>query len=123
MRRDSERDAAITVIPLRNATGWRLVHRTPTGADVLASSPGNGTEHSTGTSTETMRRGLRRLGDGDGTLAMTETVDHHWQWTLADIGDAPIASSPPIYRDPGSCRRAYLDARRAAHAAADQAGR
>ncbi|WP_433618305.1 hypothetical protein ACQP2P_20740 [Dactylosporangium sp. CA-139114] len=112
MRRDSERDAAIAVIPLRNATGWRLVHRTPTGADVLASSTAN--------STETMRRGLRRLGDGDGTLAMTETVDHHWQWTLADIGGAPIAS-PPIYRDPGSCRRAYLDARRAAHAAAEHA--
>nr|BFE59892.1 hypothetical protein GCM10020063_044180 [Dactylosporangium thailandense] len=119
MRRDSEREAAITVIPLRNAAGWRLVHRTPTGADVMATSA----ENSAGTSTETMRRGLRRLGDGDGTLAMTETLDHHWQWTLADIGDAPIVSSPPIYRDPGSCRRAYLDARRAAHAAADQAGR
>lgn len=100
---------------LATTAGWRLVGRTPTGADVLAmvaTPPGD-------RSGEPCRSALRRLRDGEGVLVVTQADDRLWRWALTDGGGAPIAASPTVYRDAASCRRAFHDAQRAARTAPD----
>jgi hypothetical protein len=102
----------ISAALLATAAGWRLVGPTPTGADVLAMAatpPG-----------EPCRSALRRLRDGEGVLVVTQAEDRLWRWALTDGRGAPIAASPPVYRDAASCRRAFHDAQRAARTAPER---
>jgi hypothetical protein len=97
----------VKVVHAWGARPWALIRRSAAAADVLArgprgkSSPGD------------WRPAVERIRDGDGELAVDATADGHYQWTLTR-GQAVIAESPAIYRDPRLCRDAFATAQHAA---------
>jgi hypothetical protein len=86
---------------------WRLVRRTPSGADVLA-------------------RGVRGyLDERDCYLAaaalaevsaegmlVVQQRDGHWRWIAHGADGVPLAESPATYRDAAACGRALAVVRR-----------
>ena len=86
---------------------WRLVRRTPWGADVLA-------------------RGVRPYPDEPachhavgllagapgGAMLVTQQPDGHWRWVVHGPDGVPLAESPAVYRDAATCGRALADLRR-----------
>ncbi|GAA2585157.1 hypothetical protein GCM10010399_14070 [Dactylosporangium fulvum] len=108
------------------AVPWRLVRGTDAGGDVLAEVATVTRRSTTGVieeDREGWRRAVERLRDGAGTLTVVATGDGHFRWRLTDTHMALIAASPAVYRDPGSCRRAFATARRAARAVVGDADR
>ena len=113
MDSNGENHVARIAVSGRGSGRWSLVRRTGLGADVLA--------HSANVPDGSRRRrwqvGVARLRDGEGTLSVRATGDGHFQWVLTAPEDSVIAESPPVYRDPDSCRDAFADAQRAARSA------
>lgn len=94
----------------RAGSGWRLVSRTGSGADVLAST-------TAGAGNESNRQALARLRDGDGTVGFVAAPDGYLKWQLTGRDGGVIAESPAVFRDAARCRAAFTDAQRAARVA------
>jgi hypothetical protein len=110
MRKD---ETMSKVLPGPGGRRWSLICGTGQGADVMAHA---------GSGVEERRRppwqgAIERLRDGDGTLTVRATGDGHFQWALVGDDGVVVAESPPVYRDPESCRRAFAAARWAARTA------
>src|SRR5690348_353451 len=89
---------------------WRLVNRTPCGADVLA-------HEASGTDRLAWREAVERLRQGRGHLIVSATTGGHFRWVLRTADGAVIAESPAVHRNADLCRLAFADARRAARTA------
>lgn len=81
---------------------WRLIRFTPWGADVLAS----------GTRTYEDEASCRGAVEALGRAAHEDVMlarlrDGHWRWQVADPTGVPLAESPPVFRDAGSCAEAF----------------
>ncbi|MCU7730276.1 hypothetical protein ODJ79_41720 [Actinoplanes sp. KI2] len=87
---------------------WQLVHRSAAGLEVLATAP---IARTPGLG---WQQAVQRLRDSDGTLRVTPAMDGCFRWSLTDSAGEVIAQSPPVNGDSGSCRHAFLVARRAA---------
>jgi hypothetical protein len=96
-------------------SGWRLINRTGSGADVLARTP-------VAADPASSRQALARLRDRDGTLSVVAAYDGHLKWQLTGRDGAVIAESPAVYRDTATCRAAFADAQRAARVALGGSG-
>lgn len=72
---------------------------------------------SAGRGPATWQDAVGRLRDGAGALRIDHTDDGHYRWTLLGPGEALIAQSPAVHRDPASCRQAFTVAQRAARTA------
>jgi hypothetical protein len=101
------------VLPGPGGGHWSLICSTGQGADVMAHA-GSGVADRRRAD---WHRAIERLRDGDGTLDVRSTGDGHFQWTLVGDDGVVVAESPPVHRDPESCRRAFTAARRAARTA------
>jgi hypothetical protein len=102
----------IAVVPGRAGTkvSWRLIGRTTSGADVLASVRTSGGRPA-------WRAAMRRLRDGKGELRIVHENDGHFRWRFARGDGLLIAESPAVYLDAQRCRDAFATAQRAARTA------
>lgn len=92
--------------PLGDGEPWRVICRTEGRSDVIAQVPRPGS----------WQDAVARIRDEDGDLDVVRVPDGHYRWVLADEGGQLIAQAPAVYRDARGCRRAFVDARRAARA-------
>ncbi|MEV4703159.1 hypothetical protein [Actinoplanes sp. NPDC049316] len=92
----------------QDGTGrWRLVNRTPSGADVLAREAGARDRLPWRQAVEWLRR-------GGGEVEIIGTPAEHFRWVLHAADGTVVAESPAVHRDPAVCRVAYSNAERAA---------
>jgi len=91
---------------------WRLVRRTPHGADVLARGVrGYPDERSCQDAA-----GLVGRASGEAML-IVQRSDGHWQWAISGPDGERLAESPAIFTDAAACGRALEDLRRASNGA------
>ena len=118
MHSNGDHHDAGVVVSEGSGDRWSLVRRTGLGADVLAHS----TAGAAGARRRCWQRAVVRLRDGDGTVCVRATADGHFRWIFTAPGNVVI-ESPPVYRDPETCRSAFADAQRAAGTALGTADR
>lgn len=96
---------------------WRLIGRTSSGADVLATGPIPADTGGRPGPASSWQDAVGRLRDGVGALRIDHTDDGHYRWTLLGPDEEITAQSPGAYRDAPSCRQAFTVAQRAARTA------
>ncbi|MEV4706114.1 hypothetical protein [Actinoplanes sp. NPDC049316] len=86
---------------------WRLISRTPSGAEVLA-------HEATGADRPPWPEAVALLREGRGDLEVVRDAGMHFRWLLHAAGGSVVAESPAVHRDVEACRSSYTNARRAA---------
>ncbi|MEU4214156.1 hypothetical protein [Actinoplanes sp. NPDC026623] len=86
---------------------WRLIVRTPSGADVLA-------HEATGPDRPPWPEAVAQVREGSGELEVTRDARMHFRWLLHAADGSVVAESPAVHRDAEVCRLSYANARRAA---------
>ncbi len=87
---------------------WRLVRRTPSGADVLARGVCDYPDEAS------CRHAVAMLAEVPGDAALVvQQPNGHWRWRVAGPDGGPLAESPAVYRDAARCGRALAEVRRA----------
>src|SRR5690242_17836738 len=87
---------------------WRLVRRTPSGADVLARGVCDYPDEAS------CRQAVAALAEAAGDAALVvQQPDGHWRWQVAGEDGAPFAESPAVYPDAAWCGRALAEVCRA----------
>jgi uncharacterized protein YegP (UPF0339 family) len=84
---------------------WRLIRRTPHGADVLA----HGAE--TYPDPQSCYRAVCRLANAPSKAI--QRVGGRWRWVLRRPDGTAVAQSPAVYRDPTACGHALAEVREA----------
>jgi hypothetical protein len=86
---------------------WRLVRRTPQGADVLARGVrAYPDEHA-------CRYAAAALGRAGAEAMLTvQEADGHWRWVVVGPDGEPLAESPAVLRNAAACERALAELRR-----------
>jgi len=80
---------------------WRMVQRTPTGADVLARGARSYPDE------RSCQDAVGALGDvGGGSMLAVQQPDGHWRWVVMGPDGRPLAESPAVFRDAATCGRA-----------------
>jgi uncharacterized protein YegP (UPF0339 family) len=93
---------------------WRLVRRTPHGADVLA----HGVESYP--DPQSCYRAVSRLASAPSEAI--QWVAGRWRWVLGRPDGTPLAESPAVYRDALACGHALAEVREAARELVPLAG-
>ncbi len=90
---------------------WRLVRRTPVGADLLARGARDHADESA------CYHAVARVAEAAGEQMMTvQGRDGHWRWLVVDTEGYPLAASAAVFPDAATCRRALAEVRREAAA-------
>ncbi len=97
----------IVIEPDGDRYRWRLVRRTPAGADVLARGacayPDEGACH----------RAAEQLAAVSGeAMLVVQQPDGHWCWQVTGADGHLLAESPALFADAATCGRALSDLRR-----------
>ncbi len=86
---------------------WRLVRRTPFGADVLARSARCHPDE------RSCHAAVDRLAEAPAdTMLVVQQPNGQWRWVVAAPDGYPLAESPAMFRDAAECNRALADLRR-----------
>jgi len=97
----------IVIDPDGDGYRFRLVRRTPEGADVLARSVRAYSDE------RDCYRVAADLADSPGeVMSVVQQPDGHWQWVANGTDGDALVESPAVFRDATSCGRALDDVRR-----------
>jgi len=87
---------------------WRLLRRTVSGADVIARAARDYPDKDGCRAAVATLAEAEPVGDAVA-LSVRCTPDGHWWWMLTAADGTPVAQSPAVFRDPGSCRDKFVE--------------